>query len=337
MRIAYENWNPGTDQLALVAQANSICANFQAQGYDLTLRQLYYQFVAGAIIPNNERSYKNLGNTIDRARLAGFLDWDYINDRTRNLESLGHWTSPGDILDTVADQFRVDHWTDQPTRIEVWVEKEALAGVIERVARRNDVSYFSCRGYVSQSEMWGAAQRLGQYINQGQNVVILHLGDHDPSGIDMSRDIEARLKKFIAGDAAQDILDEYQIEDQLVDLGNDCNLGYPDEPIEIRRIALNMAQVRQYNPPPNPAKLTDSRAGDYIARYGNSSWELDALSPATLDALIQSEIDGIVEPNDMAIKVAEVADGRSRLRLLSDRWTEVDAKWPAITTLLNQP
>jgi len=148
----------------------------------------------------------------------------------------------------------------------VWVEKEALAGVVAKAAERQDVPWFSCRGYVSQSELWGAAQRLIGYEDDGQDVLILHLGDHDPSGIDMTRDIEDRLELF------------------------GCSAT-------VRRIALNMDQVQRYNPPPNPAKLTDSRVGAYLRDYGHQSWELDALDPATMDELITSHI---VEQRDDA-------------------------------------
>jgi hypothetical protein len=265
-RIAYEEWNPGRPAQQVLAAADAICAEYTAQGYDLTLRQLYYQFVARDLIENTQRSYKRLGEIVNKGRLAGFLDWDYIVDRTRNLRSLAHWDSPAEIVEACARQFRFDKWDNQPTRIEVWVEKEALAGVVAKAAERQDVPWFSCRGYVSQSELWGAAQRLIGYEDDGQDVLILHLGDHDPSGIDMTRDIEDRLELF------------------------GCSAT-------VRRIALNMDQVQRYNPPPNPAKLTDSRVGAYLRDYGHQSWELDALDPATMDELITSHI---VEQRDDA-------------------------------------
>jgi hypothetical protein len=78
------------------------------------------------------------------------------------------------------------------------IEKDALVGVIEDVCRQWDVPYFSCRGYASQSEMWGAGQRLLERIRSGRKVQVIHLGDHDPSGLDMSRDIRERLATFIS-------------------------------------------------------------------------------------------------------------------------------------------
>jgi len=174
-RICYvpKLFTPGS--LALIERADSVCADYQAQGYDLTLRQLYYQFVARGWIANRDSEYKRLGSIVNDARLAGLLDWSYIVDRTRNLRSLSHWRNPADIVAGAAYSFRTDLWRHQPFRPEVWVEKDALIGVIARACEREDVAYFSCRGYTSQSELWGAAQRLERYADDGQALVIIHL------------------------------------------------------------------------------------------------------------------------------------------------------------------
>lgn len=129
-KIRYKKWNPGADARDIIRQANEICADYAAQGYDLTLRQLYYQFVSKALLPNRQQSYKRLGDIINQARLAGLMDWNYITDRTRNLQSLGHWRTPGEIIRSAANSFALDKWSDQPIRVEVWVEKEALAGIV---------------------------------------------------------------------------------------------------------------------------------------------------------------------------------------------------------------
>lgn len=298
-RIRYEKWNPGSEAQSVIRQAESICTTYQAQGYDLTLRQLYYQFVARGLIPNTQREYNRLGTIINRARMSGYLDWDYIVDRTRNIRSLTHWESPEQIVKAAASSFRFDGWANQGTRIEVWVEKEALAGIVGQVAEQYDVSWFSCRGYVSQSELWGAAQRILPYIEAGQHVVILHLGDHDPSGIDMTRDINDRMTTFLTMDYLlghqDDFGDRVTRADVLATMSDRVSY-FPA--FEIRRIALNMDQVEQYDPPPNPAKLTDSRADSYIREYGRESWELDALDPNVLSELIEGEI--LAERNEAA-------------------------------------
>jgi len=247
-------------------------------GLNLTLRQLYYQFVAGGLLANTERNYKKLGSIINNARLAGYINWYAIEDRTRNLMGLSHWKNPGDIMKSVASSFKVDKWEGQKYRPEVWIEKEALAGVISSVCNELDVSYFACRGYVSQSEMWSASQRFKRY---DATPIIIYLGDHDPSGIDMTRDIQDRQDMFGGG-----VLDE--------------------------RIALNMDQIDEYKPPPNPAKLTDTRASDYILRFGHESWELDALDPFVLQDLVRETVlkyrdentyQEVIEQEDEYIKI----------------------------------
>lgn len=321
-RIPYESWSPRGESLQIVQMATQICAQYAADGYDLTLRQLYYQFVARALIPNTTRSYKRLGDIVNKARMAGWLDWDYIVDRTRNLRGTSHWNSPADIVEGAARQYRIDKWADQPVRVEVWVEKEALAGVIERAARTHDLDWFSCRGYVSQSEMWAAAQRIGGYIAAGQRVVVLHLGDHDPSGIDMTRDITARLRLFIATDWAHSHdLEGYSVSEVLDEIGAELFDG--EDPLEVRRIALTHAQVLEFNPPPNPAKLTDSRAKPYLRQYGRESWELDALEPAVLEQLVTDGVESVRDWRRFDAAKAREADQRGTLAQISSAYERV--------------
>jgi len=175
--LSYVEKDFRADTLADIVQANRIIAEYMAAGFKLTLRQLYYQFVARDLIPNTQRSYKRLGSIINDGRLAGLIDWEAIEDRTRNVESLAHWDDPSEILNAVGRQYRTERWANQPTRVEVWIEKEALAGVFERICESLDVAYLSCRGYTSQSEMWAAAQRLIEYEEAGQDTIILHFGD----------------------------------------------------------------------------------------------------------------------------------------------------------------
>jgi len=296
-KIKYREWKPGQAAQDIITTAEDICRTYAADGYDLTLRQLYYQFVSRDVIANNMRSYKRLGDIINQARLAGMLDWSYIVDRTRNLRGTSHWDSPADVIDAAAQSFRLDKWETQPTRIELWVEKDALAGVIERAANEHDLSYFACRGYVSQSEQWSAAQRFKRYIRNRQDVVILHLGDHDPSGVDMTRDITDRLKEFIGGNTA--------------------------DHLEVHRIALNMDQVEEYGPPPNPAKITDSRAAGYIAQHGDESWELDALDPRTLNDLITEHVARIIDQDEFDIVTQHEERHRELLNDASSRWSDL--------------
>lgn len=349
MRISYVPKKFGQGSLDIIRMANVICAEYQAQGLDITLRQLYYQFVARGYIPNKQSEYKRLGSIVNDARLAGLIDWDYIVDRTRNIRSMSHWENPAEIIRAVSRQFRHDKWAEQPTIVEVWVEKDALVGVLDSVCPGLDVAYFSCRGYTSQSEIWGAAQRLGAYMERGQDVVVVHLGDHDPSGIDMSRDIEDRIRLFtetdIKGAGAAEVRTAIELGD-LDELPSGTDHTGPEWEAAIdyitnyraergsftlNRIALNMDQVEQYNPPPNPAKLTDSRAANYVEVHGNSSWELDALDPTTLVNLIT---DAVQEHRDEdlweeAVEKEEVA--REQLVAVSNDWANVVERTMTVT------
>ncbi|GAA3751559.1 hypothetical protein [Micromonospora maritima] len=323
-KIKYENWRPGPEVMSEIRRAEQICRAYAAQGYDLTLRQLYYQFVARDWIPNTMQSYKRLGDIVNKARLAGLLDWNYIVDRTRNLRSNSHWRDPDSIINAAARSFQVDKWADQERRVEVWVEKEALAGIVERVASEHDVAWFSCRGYVSQSELWGAAQRHYRYIKGGQGVTVLHLGDHDPSGIDMTRDIRDRLEKFLDYDWLNAHVDEFEGDRVLIrDIRDAMRRHVGDHPIEVRRIALNYNQVEEYDPPPNPAKLTDSRANGYVAEHGYDSWELDALDPNTLAGLITEHVEGLRDDDLYEVQQSIEDEHRRLLELASSRWDDI--------------
>lgn len=263
-RFCYLPKKFNSETLKIIDVANQILQEYAAQGFVMTLRQTYYQFVARGYIPNKDTEYKRLGGIISDARLAGLLDWNYLEDRTRNVKENSSWDSPADIIESAARSYHEDLWDEQENRVEVWIEKDALVGVIETTCRDLDVPFFSCRGYTSQSEMWAAAMRLRRHAQSGQQPVILHLGDHDPSGIDMSRDIEERLNMFLR--------------------------GHGEEPIIFERIALTMDQVQAFNPPPNPAKSTDARFANYLIEHGDESWELDALDPTTLDGLIRDAV-----------------------------------------------
>lgn len=243
----------------MIEKANEIIEEYQAKGYNLTLRQLYYQFVARAWIENKDRNYKNLGKAVSNGRLAGLISWQAIVDRTRRFMANPHWPNPESILESCQESYAIDMWANQPNHVEVWIEKEALVGVISEPCSELDVMYFACKGNASQSASWRAAMRAREKIDEGKEIIILHLGDHDPSGVDMTRDIAQRFKTFRI-------------------------------PVTIDRIALTMDQVEELEPPPNPTKTTDPRSTGYIEEYGDESWELDALPPEYIDDLVREKI-----------------------------------------------
>lgn len=293
MLIRYVEDTMGAARRAVVVLANAIVAEYQAQGFTLTLRQLFYQFVARDLIPNTQREYKRLGAIVSDARLMGLMSWEAIEDRTRWIRRRSSWSHPSSIVESAARSFHRDLWAGQEWRPQVWIEKDALVGVIEPTCEELDVPFFACRGYASQSSLWEAAQAMKRTIRGGQGVVVFHLGDHDPSGLDMSRDMEDRLRLFLSGRAGG---------------------------LKFTRLALNRDQVDEHEPPPNPAKLTDSRVEGYIAEHGEESWELDALEPRVIAGLIVEAVEGHrdLELWDAQVELQERQ--RAELQAAADHW-----------------
>ena len=307
MKIAYETKRFTPEGELVIAQAERLCDEYARQGLRLTLRQLYYQFIARNLFPdsrlvtlpdgaqtkNHDKNYKWLGNLISDGRISGLIDWRHITDTSRAPQGGDSgFDSPREFLEAVVSSYRVTKWDNQPEYVEVWVEKEALNQVIRRTASRWNVTSFACKGYTSQSAMHDAAQRLRREEGTGKKVTIIHLGDHDPSGLDMSRDIQERLRMFWA--------------DATVD-----------------RIALNMDQVTELNPPPSPAKVTDPRGRGYVEEFGDDSWELDAIEPAALDTLIEN---AILEHLDMELRQEriELEERKQReIQAISDNYDDM--------------
>lgn len=276
-----------------IRAANEIIEEYAGQGFALTLRQLYYQFVARALLANTQREYKRLGGIVSAARRAGLIDWNAIEDRTRFVRHPSTWEDPAEIVRAISEQYRVEKWKEQDTITEVWIEKDALIGVFEEVCKELDVALFSCRGYASDSEVWRAALRLLKYIDNGKRVRILHFGDHDPSGIDMTRDIEERLALFGASG------------------------------VNVNRCALNMDQIEEFGPPPNPAKMTDPRFEGYIAEHGGESWELDALEPQVLASIVRERVEQVTDLDLWEETIAREERERGLLARVSESWPEV--------------
>ena len=297
--------------LAVIRQANAVIDDYQRQGIKLTLRALYYQFVQRNWIANKQSEYKRLGEILNDARLAGLVDWDALEDTTRDLSPTAMWSFPGDenspaefILDW-GRFFKNDPWTNQRNYTEVWIEKNAGINVISQPCRKWRVPYFACRGHDSASEMYDAAKRLHNIADMGQHVTILHIGDHDPSGWQMTQDIEKRLDLLSYG-------------------------GIQEENITVDRIALNMDQIRRFRPPPQPGKQTDTRIGAYKRQFGTTdSWELDALSPAYLRELVDEKITALVDLETWERDIEAEQEPRDRL-------LEVGRRWPAVLKFLNK-
>lgn len=302
MRENFVDKDFGPEALAMIHKINGILADYAQQGYDLSLRQLYYQLVSKNVIDNTERSYKNLGNLVSDARLAGLIDWDMIKDRGREMVKNPHWGTTKDFIESVAPQYRFDLWEDQENYVEVMVEKQALEGVLTPVCRSLDVPFTANKGYSSSSALYEASKRFLARARQEKNLYVIYLGDHDPSGIDMSRDVEDRLNLFISGS-----------------LGHRENEGGF---LEVRRVALNMDQIRTLRPPENPAKITDSRADAYIRKFGRSSWELDAIEPRRLADLVTRAVTDLMEVSLFQKNLKKMEKGRKDLIKFAKKFLE---------------
>lgn len=277
--------------LTIIEQANTILAEYSRQGFVLTLRQLFYQFVARVILPNKQTEYDRLGDAMANARRAGLVDWRHIEDRTRSLETYTCWDSPAELLRAAAEQYRIDLWADQKYRPESWIEKSALIGVIEPACLRWRVPHMAARGYPSVSELYAAGKRFARYIADGYAPIVFYLGDHDPSGLHMGRSLREELSL------------------------------YARHPIEVRRIALNLDQIRELGLPPNPAKETDSRYAQYVEETGtDESWELDALSPTVIDGLLERAISDLVDRPSWDRALREEEAEKDRLAGIADEF-----------------
>ena len=241
---------------------NKIIEEYAAQDYKLTLRQLYYQLVSRDIIPNKKSEYAKLSHLLKNGRMAGVVDFNAIEDRIR-IPRRPYWVEGvTDALEDTVKQYRLDRQEGQDVYIECWSEKDALSNILYRVTEYYHTYLVINRGYSSCTAMHDAHQRF----ECNDNNVIFYLGDHDPSGLDMVRDIRDRLEEFGSN-------------------------------VEVIPVALTTAQVRQYDPPPNPAKITDPRAKWYIQEYGNTSWEVDALEPDVLHNLLRQHIESRMDMN----------------------------------------
>jgi hypothetical protein len=290
----------------LLTHIIQIVADYAADGFDLSVRQLFYQLVSRNLIPNTQKEYKCIVSLVTDARLAGQIDWEAITDRGRNSLRHRHWANPGEMAREMARNFRIDKWADQPCYVEVMVEKQALEGVLTPVCGELDITFTANKGYSSASAFHDTAKRFRRRHDQGKKLYALYLGDHDPSGLDMTRDVSERIP-MLAGDCLED-------GGVLVD-GHVRGI-----PMTINRLALNIAQVREFNPPENPAKTQDSRYAGYMAQFGESSWELDAVEPRKLAQLVRDAVMAVRDEELWAAALTKESKMREELTKFAKKY-----------------
>lgn len=250
----------------------------QADGR-MTLRQLYYRFVAHDLIDNKQSQYQYLGEAIKEARIDGRIPWDMIEDRTRSTDAGDH--NGGEVIDPdnrfesnlkwfkeTPDRFHRPRWEGQENYVEVWVEKEALAGVFASACEDLKVVSFPNRGYTSITLLKEAADRIKKEtqkkvppMGKRKQAHILYFGDFDPSGQDIERNIRDKLHNTFGVQ------------------------------VNVERMALTRDQIDKYKLPPQPAKTTDARYESFVKEHGNMAVELDALPPEELKDLIHDSVE----------------------------------------------
>lgn len=290
MKEKFIERNFGPKSQEIIGHADKIINSYTAQGYDLSIRQLFYQFVALNILKNTPKNYDLLQAVVNDARLAGLIDWGAIKDRGRVTHRQDTFENVKVFLQQLNNQYRRDKWKNQENYVEVMVEKQALEGVLLPICEKWEVAFTANKGYSSSSSLYSRGKYLqSQRDVEGKKVHVIYLGDHDPSGVDMTRDIEDRLQLF------------------------------SDGPIRVHRVALNIDQVRRLNLPENMAKTTDSRADDYIANYGPHSWELDAIEPATLASIVEHAIRSLIDRSKWEEDLTQQENEQEKLQNIVDR------------------
>ncbi len=269
-------------------------------GGNLTLRQLYYQCVARGHSPNHDRDYKRLGDVVGQARMRGQFPFHWLEDRGRTVHG-GDFTrfddDVDDALERAAEDLRnapgwalgADRWYGQPRHVSVWVEKEALSGVFDGPCRALGVSWFACKGYPSLSSLYRWVRQLAG-VESATEAVVLYFGDHDPDGWQIPRTAQRTVRQIARMEGVW-------------------------QPIRFERMALNMDQIRAFNPPPFPAKMTSSRYAGYVAEHGTTdAWELDALRPEQLDTLIREGVAGYFDEDIYEANEATIEERRADMR-----------------------
>ena len=290
----YKDWRPQKKTLTMLEKLIKVIEDYKARGfYPVSLRQIYYQAVAHGLISNSQKSYDSMERNMVQARLAGILDWNDIEDRNRILRSKNHWNDPADIIRSAANQYEVDKRATQPVYIEAWIEKDALIGVLEPVARRYDVPCFACKGYVSVSANYEAAMRFKAQAHRDRRVII-YAGDYDPCGFSIHESVGDRQKMFGAD-------------------------------VELIRIGLTKEQIAKYNPPPAPVKVKDTRAAGFIKEKGTQVWELDALDPQVISDLYAQQIEALTDFSLIREAERQEAVGRNVLQSIYQKWPAVVA------------
>jgi hypothetical protein len=221
----------------------------------------YKLFVAKLITSMETGDMQRVYRLLKEAREVGFIPWPWIVDETRGIERVATWDDPEQYARCVARSYRRDFWNQQPLRVQVWSEKGTVRGVLKPVLDRYAVGFNPVHGFNSATAVHDAAED-----NDGREVVVLYVGDFDPSGMFMS---EVDLPKRLA--------------------------RYDGNHVTVRRIALTRDQVVDLPPFPATDKRKDPRYEWFVANHGHRCWELDAMDPNDLRDCVEEAIRDLIE------------------------------------------
>jgi len=293
----------------VVKATNEVLAQYRVR---LTIRQIYYRLVSPPyqLFANVMKNYKQFDRVLTRAREKGDVNWRSIEDRARGTVG-GDFGYDGvnDFLDRAFDVDGDDYtrrmWEDQPRYVEVWLEKDALAALVSGVARRYRVLTFPSRGYSSLTKIAEAiCERFYDRFFALKPVVVLHFTDHDPSGLDMTRDIEKRVADYFGRMVNEETFIRLRrdnpgmSQDEVHKLYEEQIEGFKrraagkriSELFDLKRMGLTYDQVKEFDLAPNPTKMADARSPKYVAEFGDECWELDALPPDELERIVDEAV-----------------------------------------------
>jgi hypothetical protein len=228
----------------------------------ITGRGIGYKLFTARLIPSVERKeMQRVYRLLRQAREQDIIPWEWIVDENRSLEKVSTWDNPEQYARTVARSYRRDFWNQQPVRCEVWSEKGTVRGVLAPVLDDYALGFRVMRGF-SATSAYEAAQN-----DDGRDLIVLYVGDFDPSGLFMSKeDLPARLAK------------------------------YDGHHIEVRRIAVTREQAEGLPSFAATDKQKDPRYKWFVSNHGNRCWELDAMDPNDLRDCVEAEIEELLEP-----------------------------------------
>jgi hypothetical protein len=303
MKIEFKQIKLGPKRMTLLEKVNIVLEDYARQGYVLTLRQLYYRLVTQNVIPNRPNEYAKLSDVLTEGRLGGIVDWNSIEDRVRVPKRPYTVDDIDDAISDTVNQYRLDRQLGQKNYVEMWTEKDAISNILYRQTAEYGIPLLVNRGYSSTTAMYESYKRMERAIKRGQVPHVVYFGDHDPSGLDMAlRDIPERLNDLFGTD------------------------------VVCKHIGITMPQIEQFDPPPNPAKITDPRAKWYIGEYGDSSWEVDALEPKDMHDVIHEELSQIIDLDMFEKKKTQEEKERKEIALLPD----LKDKFETIKAFINQ-